>query len=478
MQVKQIIAELQEVFLDATQQLAHSSGFCQRTSPITAQAWVQGLVFGWLAQPQASVKALACALAEAGADVTPQAVQQRFNEPGARLLLQVLERLTAHVLQHGMSAAELARELRSWAPGNSRLWRRMHWLKAFPRIWIRDSTIIMLPLALREKWRGAGGASGPNAGLKISVQWEWHSGIWLPFRLASAARHDQSVAQAQDQELQDQGHQIVPGEMHLFDLGYFKLEWLRSLASQGAYFCCRYRYATAVQRASGDTQNGPAWLVATSMTTHLVDWLAQMPLGQTRLELDVLLGKRLQVPCRLLALRVPEDLKRERQAQLKAKCQDKGQVCSAERLELCGWTVLVTNAPCQLLSFEQAFVLYRLRWQVERLFRLWKETLHLDEWRTQQPGRIECEIYAKLIGAMLTQQLTAYAAWDDPARSLKQCAQIIAQHAKALLVGLECPHILTRILQGIRAACRKGARIETRRKKPATFQRLLFIQNP
>jgi hypothetical protein len=45
----------------------------------------------------------------------------------------------------------------------------------------------------------------------------------------------------------------------------------------------------------------------------------------------------------------------------------------------------------------------RLRWQIERLFRLWKEHGHIDEWRSKKPWRILCEVYGKL-AAMLIQQ--------------------------------------------------------------------------
>ncbi len=46
---------------------------------------------------------------------------------------------------------------------------------------------------------------------------------------------------------------------------------------------------------------------------------------------------------------------------------------SAEALYLAGWTLLVTNVPRQRLCLPEALVLLRLRWQIERLSRLWKE---------------------------------------------------------------------------------------------------------
>jgi IS4 transposase len=191
------------------------------------------------------------------------------------------------------------------------------------------------------------------------------------------------------------------------------------LAAQGAYFCCRYKNRTDVIRAVGPDGK--------RVTANLVDWLAELPKDQMHVEMSVWLGKKVMVPCRLLAVRVPEDVKLVREMTLKARSERKGQKVSSDRLELCGWTVLVTNAPAGKLGFEQAFELYRLRWQIERLFRLWKETLKMDEWRTKKPLRIECEIYAKLIGALLTQRITAFGAWSDPMRSLAKCADVVAK---------------------------------------------------
>lgn len=455
MSVNQLTNQMQTVFLKEVAELGISSGFCQRSSRITPEAWVQGLVFGWMADPKVSVCGLARSIALAGADVTPQAVQRRFSEAGVRLMSEVLGRLTASSLSDGM--------LQSTPKGRS-----LRWMEVFPRILIRDSTVISLPVALREKWRGTGGFAGPSAGIKISAQWEWHSGQLLPLHLSDASLHDQTAAEQQDQAIEKQGRQVQPGEMHLFDLGYFKLHWLKQLNAQDAYFCCRYKNRTDVIRPVGPD--------GARRAANLIDWLAELPKDQTHVEMSVWLGKKAKVPCRLLAVRVPDDVKLERGTTLTAKSERKGQKVSSDRLELCGWTVLVTNAPKDKLGFQQAFELYRLRWQIERLFRLWKETLKMDEWRTKKPLRIECEIYAKLIGALLTQRITAYGAWSDPMRSLIKCADTIAKYALALLRDLSQGRSLKHILEAIQTACGKGARIDLKGKRPSSPQRLQRAQ--
>lgn len=481
MTVNHIIREMQEVFIHECEALATPSRFRQRASRISAAAWVQGLVFGWLSHPDASLSALARALAVAGTAVSPQAVHKRFGEPGATVLHGVLERLSAYAVQEAARHTLTRREV--------------CWLQGFPALWLRDSTLIPLPSCLHSQWPGTGQAQtqgqaqgqtqGPgqvpgqapaNAGVKVMTQWEWHSGTLASLCLTGALHHDQKAATEQDQLLQDQGRRVQAGEMHVFDLGFFALSWLAELHAQNAYFCCRYKAGTHLGFAAvscGSWVSCDSWV---SWHTSPLPWLQGLPASQERAECEVWLGRKAQVPVRFVAVRVPPAIALQRRQRCLAHSQRKGQKVSEERLALCAWNLFVTNAPPHLLSHQQVGVLYRLRWQIERLFRLWKETLHLDCWRSQNPQRILCEVWAKLLGALLTQKLTAFAAWHDPARSLVKCAHAMHAHAVALLTHLRFPDALKRQLLAFQRACRCAAKLDKRRPKPATFQRIQEVQ--
>src|SRR5262249_41698953 len=82
--------------------------------------------------------------------------------------------------------------------------------------------------------------------------------------------------------------------------------------------------------------------------------------------------------CRLLAVGVPPAVEQQRRQRVEREARALGREVSAERRALCAWTVLLTNAPRELLSLAEALALRRRRWQIELLFRLWKDEGKID----------------------------------------------------------------------------------------------------
>jgi hypothetical protein len=87
--------------------------------------------------------------------------------------------------------------------------------------------------------------------------------------------------------------------------------------------------------------------------------------GAALVDWQVHLGVQQRVPARLLAVRVPAEVAEQRRRHLRARAAKHGRSPSAESLLLAAWTILVTNAPSDLLSIREALVLLRARWQVE-----------------------------------------------------------------------------------------------------------------
>jgi hypothetical protein len=152
---------------------------------------------------------------------------------------------------------------------------------------------------------------------------------------------------------------------------------------------------------------------------------------------------------RLLIIRVPQEVVERRRADLKADAARRHQPIRQRAWELADWTILLTDAPAHLLSLQEALVLLRERWQMELLYKLWKQYGQIDEWHTAHPWRILCELYAKLIGLLLQHWLILLFAWQDEQRSLVKLAQVIRDTACSLLEALAGSRSLCSVLQVI-----------------------------
>ena len=128
----------------------------------------------------------------------------------------------------------------------------------------------------------------------------------------------------------------------------------------------------------------------------------------------------------------------------------------------------------------EALVLLRVRWQIELLFKLWKSQGQVDTSRRQQPWRILCEVYAKLISLIVLPWVLLVSCWSAADRSMVKATQTVQAYALALgaavaTAGAEVATQLARIARCIGAGCR----INRRKKRPNTYQLLLaFSEEP
>ena len=92
-------------------------------------------------------------------------------------------------------------------------------------------------------------------------------------------------------------------------------------------------------------------------------------------------------------------------------CGPRAEPRPLEYLELLEWNFFITNIPQDWLSFDQILLLYRVRWQVELVFKLWKSQAGLDRLGSWRKERLLVQIYARLIGLAIFYALSAPFRW-------------------------------------------------------------------
>jgi hypothetical protein len=113
------------------------------------------------------------------------------------------------------------------------------------------------------------------------------------------------------------------------------------------------------------------------------------------------LESKVRLPVRLIMVRVSEEVAEARIERMKRERHEHGTVATPRQIALTHWTMLITNAPADLLSVGDVLVLQQARWHIEILIKAWKNIGHIDEWRSKSPARMLCEIFAKMIAMVI-----------------------------------------------------------------------------
>jgi len=196
-----------------------------------------------------------------------------------------------------------------------------------------------------------------------------------------------------------------------------------------------------------------------------------------KLDMPILLGLKERMHCRMLARSLPEEVAKERRRKIRADASRRGKTPSKSQLKLANWTIIVTSVPQELLTLDEAFVLLRVRFKIELLFKLWKSHGKIDDWRTEKPFRILCEFYAKLLAMLIQHWILLSGCWRFPNRSIVKASKTVQKHAQNLAVAFasRCRERLSEALEVIGRCLAFGCRLNKREKKPNTYQLLLEL---
>lgn len=431
-QYEQVSAVLQTVLETVSNAMACETGFVQRASKVNGARFVQMLVLGCLTKPVVSLTDLVAVGETLGVSVSASGLNQRINAQAVVLLQRVLQAALAHS-QGGEPAA-------------------MPVLSAFAAVYLEDSTYISLPPGLADVYRGSGG-NASAAGAKVYLNYEYRSGTLQTVTLLDGCCPDQTIPLAP-------AATCAPGAgcLRLFDLGFFKLTRLAQLVAQGDYFICRHHLQTALATPAGER-------------LALERLLAALPPTSGAVAVDVLLGARERMPVRLLVQRVPATVVAQRHARIRRDAQRMRRKVSPRKLRLAAWNLYLTNVPAAVWSLEQVLRVYRLRWQVELLFKLWKSELGLDRLGDWRPARVLCHLYARLTALVLLHLLfrpIRLATADELSlpKAVALLRHMLPLLTEAMAAGWQR---LAPLLQSLRTRCLRHALKNKRRKKPSTY---------
>ncbi|MBC8230832.1 IS4 family transposase [bacterium] len=251
-------------------------------------------------------------------------------------------------------------------------------LTPFRRILLQDSTQIKLNDALCDAFCGCGGSSG-KAALKLHLIYDYHRHQISEVSITNATTSDTEMGQGLVEKIQ-------ADDLVMRDLGYFSIHQLREIDGKQAFFLSRLPSSVGVY-----LDRAPE-----AEAIDIIEYINRHFPHQDTIEIQVYLGAE-KFPVRLIAYRLPEKMVNQRRRKAYDAARKKSRRPTKKYLQWLSFSFYITNVPVTVWTTAVIGTIYRLRWQIELIFKQWKSLLKIDFLTGKSEYRIECLIYGRLI---------------------------------------------------------------------------------
>ena len=376
---------------------AEQSGFARRRSKLNGVQFLKMILFDQIIIDQPSLQQHCTSIfSDRRKKISKQALDKRFNANAVSFIQNLFEQY----LQRQLSANKLSSTFSDH----------------FSAIRIMDSTEFKLPECMAEEFPGFGG-DGTKSCTQIQYEYDILSSKINHFRIGNARTTDFAYAS-------DYLDSIQSGELIIRDLGYSKIGSFKEMEERKAFYISRLHPQTNIYERQGKA------FVKLSYQS-IIKRLKKS--GRKYLDMPIYLGDEWKHPVRLTANLLTEDARKRRLTKkIYRKNKDNKKYKSLSHLNL-----FITNVPHSILSPDQVHCLYRVRWQIELIFKTWKSVLKLNQVRKMKAYRFKCYLLSKLLWIVMSWEV--WSLFNERVRqvtncllSVYKCFAIIKSHASAL----------------------------------------------
>lgn len=262
----------------------------------------------------------------------------------------------------------------------------------FRNIFLMDSTEIKLPIKCKDKYKGA----QPRSTMKINLLLELLSFSIKNISLNEGTKSEQKFSK-------NIYKHISIDSLVLKDLGYFNFEDFKQIEDRNSFFISRLRAGTKFFSLNPFPlyKNGKIIEKTKYIVTNAAELGKDLEVNEIK-EYSFLIGTE-KIPVRIVLTKLPEEVvdKKTKVIQERERRNKKPSTRAREFLNISGY---VTN----LWGFSSSEIieLYKMRWQIELLFKIFKSDFKIDKIKNLKTERVEAHIYATLIRILLLLEIT------------------------------------------------------------------------
>ncbi|MBK8806019.1 MAG: IS4 family transposase [Bacteroidales bacterium] len=259
----------------------------------------------------------------------------------------------------------------------------------FKRVRVKDSTTFEIHESLANVFEGFGKGGGPNSKAGVSIQFEYDvkTNKVLDIDLKSAIQNDSNDAISKKDDIQK-------GDLILRDLGYYSDGIIAHYIEREAFFISKLYHNVSVRMNKSDEKKIDFQKIYTQMIN----------LGRTHSDLPVFIGKKRR-PVRLISVLVSDEVYQKRMRERAKANKSLGYEISEEYKIRARFNFYICNIPENECTWETICKLYRIRWQIELVFKVWKSILHIDQTHKMKGDRFITMLYVKLLWILINWQI-------------------------------------------------------------------------
>lgn len=357
---------------DKLNDIAKETNFVQRSSSrIEGKEFVQAMAMASIDPESTPLSGINDNLRSLStkAHMSVSALRQRINSPNAK---KFLKQVYIHTIETHLKplSDELNAIKHNFTQGA---------LEHFTKVLLHDSSSCILNEHLEKEFKGSGGAASKSL-VKIDLIYDIKANNVEEIILTDVREPDQGLSKRILKH-------ITKGVLSIQDLGYFDVDSFQKTKDLEGYFLSRLPGTANVYQNEWDKE-----------PLELSMKLLKMWENNEPLDMEVYVTQK-KMKARLIAYPVPDEIFNKRLRDYYQK--NKKKTPTKEWIARQRFTILITNVPCDIWPCRIIGTVYKIRWQIELIFKVWKSQINIHYLKGTKPERIWCLLYSRMLIATL-----------------------------------------------------------------------------
>jgi hypothetical protein len=383
---------------------ARQTGFVKIDSPLNGLKFLELLLKNSENDKNLSLNQLSLSvLGKSGFSISKQAIDGRFSEKSVLFIKNIFESYLK-----SSSTSMISEEDSGW-------------MSMFNRVLVKDGTRFDLPKDFSSHFKGFGGSCSSDSAMCIQFEYDLKTGEIVDLRPTSANIPDSKDAQ------ETKGN-ILPGDLIIRDLGYFGLNIFNDMVANDSYFISKLNTQVVVYEFINEQYQEIDFKKLYQQMKETNCFIK---------ELDVYIGKVKKIPTRLIIELVPQEVYEQRIRQKNKNAKKSGYQMRDSFKAQQNFNIFISNIEKEKLPAKSIRNIYRLRWQIELVFKQWKSTYKIDKTHKMKYERWMTLFYARMLLMLIHWRIyhaakTERLQIDNKLLSIAKCLNTLKLKAKEI----------------------------------------------